>query len=43
MEIRFGSVLNVFLLYVYLLKFCQGITPEDEGVKYASKCEGKLY
>ncbi|KAI5727666.1 protein canopy homolog 3 [Diaphorina citri] len=40
MDVCLKSLLNFLVLYIYLYEFCVfAITPEDEGVKYASKCE----
>jgi hypothetical protein len=43
MDVCLKSLLNFLVLYIYLYEFCVfAITPEDEGVKYASKCEGNF-
>ncbi|KAL1453150.1 hypothetical protein WDU94_007320 [Cyamophila willieti] len=39
MELCFRSLFNVVFLVIYVFESCKSITPEDEGVKYASKCE----
>lgn len=40
MDVCVKNILNFLLLYTYLCISCGlALTPEDEGVKYASKCE----
>uniref|UniRef100_A0A8D8R0A7 Protein canopy 4 n=1 Tax=Cacopsylla melanoneura TaxID=428564 RepID=A0A8D8R0A7_9HEMI len=39
MEVCFRSLFNLVFLIIYVSISCNSITPEDEGVKYASKCE----